>query len=203
MMKKVFVLLVGLMLAPFIQAAPQFKENVNYEVVRQTMTPQPEVMEYFSWYCPHCYQFEPIMDALKKQLPEGVSFKQTPVAFLGGQMGPELQRAYAVADLLKAVDKVSPVMFNAIHAEHKPPQSRDDVRALFEKAGIDAKDFDAAVDSFAVTGMVAQYDRNTGSFNIRGVPSVIVNGKYLVKTEGIKSTEEYFDLVKFLLNKKD
>jgi len=51
--------------------------------------------------------------------------------------------------------------------------------------------------------MVAQYDRNTGSFNIRGVPSVIVNGKYLVKTEGIKSNEEYFDLVKFLLNKKD
>jgi len=203
MMKKVFVLLIGLLLAPFIQAAPQFKENVNYEVVRQTLTPQPEVMQYFSWFCPHCYQFEPIMDALKKQLPENVTFKRTPVAFLGGQMGPELQRAYAVADLLKAVDKVSPVIFNAIQVEHKLPQSRDDVRALFEKAGVDGKDFDAAVDSFAVTGMVAQYDRNTGSFNIRGVPSVIVNGKYLVKTEGIKSTDEYFALIQFLLNKKD
>jgi hypothetical protein len=67
----------------------------------------------------------------------------------------------------------------------------------------DGKDFDGAVDSFAVTGMVAQYDRNTGSMNIRAVPSTVVNGKYLVKTEGIKSTEEYIALVKFLLQKKD
>lgn len=203
MMKKVFVLLAGLLLTPLLQAAPLFKENVNYEVVRQATTPQPEVMEYFSWFCPHCYQFEPLMEELKTKLPENVAFKQTPVAFLGGDMGPELQRAYAVADLLKVLDKVSPAMFNAIHVERKAPANRADVRAIFEKAGVDGKDFDGSVDSFAVTGMVAQYDRNTGSFNIRGVPSVIVNGKYLVKTEGIKSKEEYFSLIQFLLEKKD
>lgn len=56
-MKKMFVLLVGLLIAPFLQAAPEFKENVNYEIIRQTNTPKPEVMEFFSYYCPHCYQF--------------------------------------------------------------------------------------------------------------------------------------------------
>lgn len=202
-MKKMFVLLAGLLMAPFLQAAPQFKENVNYEIIRQTNTPKPEVMEFFSYFCPHCYQFEPIITELKKQLPADVTFKRTPVAFLGKEMGPELQRAYAVADLLKVEDKVSPVFFNRIQAERNPPQNRADVRALFEKAGVDGKEFDGAVDSFAVTGMVAQYDRNTGSMNIRAVPSTVVNGKYLVKTEGIKSTEEYMALVKFLLEKKD
>lgn len=202
-MKKMFVLLAGLLIAPFLQAAPEFKENVNYEVIRQTNTPKPEVMEFFSYYCPHCYQFEPIMAELKKQLPADVAFKRTPVAFLGKEMGPELQRAYAVADLLKAEDKVTAVLFQRIQAERNPPQNRADVRALFEQAGVDGKDFDGAIDSFAVTGMVAQYDRNTGSMNIRAVPSTVVNGKYLVKTEGIKSTEEFIALVKFLLAKKD
>lgn len=202
-MKKMFVLLAGLLITPFLQAAPEFKENVNYEVIRQTNTPKPEVMEFFSYYCPHCYQFEPIMAELKKQLPADVAFKRTPVAFLGKEMGPELQRAYAVADLLKAEDKVTPVLFQRIQTERNPPQNRADVRALFEQAGVDGKDFDGAIDSFAVTGMVAQYDRNTGSMNIRAVPSTVVNGKYLVKTEGIKSTEEFIALVKFLLAKKD
>lgn len=202
-MKKLFVLLVGLLIAPFLQAAPEFKENVNYEIIRQTNTPKPEVMEFFSYFCPHCYQFEPIMAELKKQLPADVTFKRTPVAFLGKEMGPELQRAYAVADLLKVEEKVTPIFFSLIHAEQKAPQNRADVRAVFEKAGVNGKDFDGAVDSFAVTGMVAQYDRSTGSMNIRAVPSTVVNGKYLVKTEGIKSTEEYIALVKFLLQKKD
>ncbi|WP_024871861.1 thiol:disulfide interchange protein DsbA/DsbL [Tolumonas lignilytica] len=202
-MKKVFVLLVSLFMAPFLQAAPAFKENVNYEVIRQTSTPKPEVMEFFSYFCPHCYQFEPIMAELRKQLPADVTFKRTPVAFLGKEMGPELQRAYAVADLLKVEDKVTPLFFNLIHAERQPPQNRADVRAVFVKAGVDGKDFDGAIDSFAVNGMVAQYDRNTGSMNIRAVPSTVVNGKYLVKTEGIKSTDEYIALVKFLLNKQD
>ena len=202
-MKKVFVLLVSLLITPFLQAAPAFKENENYEVIRQTTTPKPEVMEFFSYYCPHCYQFEPIIAELKSQLPADVSFKRTPVALLGKEMGPELQRAYAVADLLKVEDKVSPVIFNRIQVERNMPQNRADVRAMFEQAGVSGKDFDGAIDSFAVTGMVAQYDRNTGSMNIRGVPATVVNGKYLVKTEGIKSTEEYISLVKFLLEKKD
>lgn len=39
--------------------------------------------------------------------------------------------------------------------------------------------------------------------NIRGVPATVVNGRYLLKTESVKSAEEYQALVKFLLNKKD
>jgi len=202
-MKKLFVLLAGLLIAPLLQAAPEFKENVNYEIIRQTTTPKPEVMEFFSYFCPHCYQFEPIMAQLKKQLPADVSFKRTPVAFLGKEMGPELQRAYAVADLLKVEEKVTPLFFNMIHSQQTPPQNRAEVRAVFEKAGVSGNEFDGAVDSFAVTGMVAQYDRSTGSMNIRAVPSTVVNGKYLVKTEGIKSAEEYIGLVKYLLQKKD
>jgi hypothetical protein len=46
-MKKMFVLLVGLLIAPFLQAAPEFKENVNYEIIRQTNTPKPEVIGVF------------------------------------------------------------------------------------------------------------------------------------------------------------
>ena len=54
------------------------------------------------------------------------------MAFLGKEMGPELQRAYALATLLKVEPKITPVLFQRIHAERKLPKDRADVKAIFE-----------------------------------------------------------------------
>jgi protein dithiol oxidoreductase (disulfide-forming) len=202
-MKKIIMLLAGLMMASLVQAAPLFKEGEHYEVVKQTTTAKPEVLEFFSYFCPHCYHFEPIVAELKKSLPQGVEFKRNPVAFLGREMGPELQRAYAVATLLDVEAKFSPVIFKQIQVDRKPPQSRADIKAVFESIGVAGSEYEGAVDSFAVTGLVAQYDRNTAEMQIRGVPATVVNGRYLVKAEAVKSAEEYQSLIQFLLNKKD
>jgi thiol:disulfide interchange protein DsbA len=202
-MKKIIMLLAGLMMTSLVQAAPLFKEGEHYDVVKQAATTKPEVLEFFSYFCPHCYSFEPIVAELKKSLPQGVEFKRNPVAFLGREMGPELQRAYAVATLLDVETKFSPVAFKQIQIDRKPPQSRADIKALFESIGVAGNEYEGAVDSFAVTGLVSQYDRNTAEMQIRGVPATVVNGRYLVKAESVKSADEYKALVQFLLNKKD
>lgn len=80
-MKKIIMLMSGLLMGSLVQAAPVFKEGVNYEVVKQSPSAKPEVLEFFSYFCPHCYQFEPIMTDVKKGLPQGVEFKRNPVAF--------------------------------------------------------------------------------------------------------------------------
>ena len=202
-MKKIIMLLAGLMMTSLVQAAPLFKEGVHYDVVKQTATTKPEVLEFFSYFCPHCYSFEPIVAEVKKGLPQGAEFKRNPVSFLGREMGPELQRAFAVATLLDVESKFSQVAFKKIQEERQPPQSRADIKALFESIGVAGNEYEGAVDSFAVSGLVAQFDRNTAEMNIRGVPATVVNGRYLLKTEAIKSADEYQALVKFLLNKKD
>ena len=202
-MKKIMMLLAGLLITSLVQAAPMFKEGEHYQIVKETATAKPEVMEFFSYYCPHCYHFETIVAGLKKDLPQGVEFKRNPVQFLGGQMGPEMQRAYAVAKLLGVEEKFSPVAFKTIQVDCKMPQSRDDIQAMFVAAGVPAADYTGTVDSFAVTGEVAQFDRNTASMKIQGVPATVVNGRYLIKTESLKSADDYQALVKFLLAKKD
>ncbi len=202
-MKKVLFFLAAMLMIPMVHAAPQFKEGVNYDVVSQTGSAQPEVMEFFSYFCPHCAKFEPIAEDLKKSLPEGVPMKKNPVAFLGREMGPEMQRAYAVANLLNVEGKLTPAIFDKIHTQRQYPQSRADVKQIFVDNGVPAEEFDGAVDSFAVSGMVSQFDRNTESYNVRGVPAFLVNGKYMVKIESITSQEQFNQLVKFLLAKKD
>ena len=202
-MKKILFFLAAMLMIPMVHAAPQFKEGVNYDVVSQTGSAQPEVMEFFSYFCPHCAKFEPIAEDLKKSLPEGVPMKKNPVAFLGREMGPEMQRAYAVANLLNVEGKLTPAIFDQIHTQRQIPQSRADVKQVFVDNGVPAEEFDGAVDSFAVSGMVSQFDRNTESYNVRGVPAFLVNGKYMVKIESITSQEQFNQLVQFLLAKKD
>lgn len=202
-MKKVLFFLAAMLMIPMVHAAPQFKEGVNYDVVSQTGSAQPEVLEFFSYLCPHCAKFEPIAEDLKKSLPEGVPMKKNPVAFLGREMGPEFQRAYAVANLLNVEGKLTPAIFDKIHNQKQAPQNRGDLKQIFVDNGVPAEEFDGAVDSFAVSGMVSQFDRNTESYNVRGVPAFLVNGKYMVKIESITSQEQFNQLVQFLLAKKD
>ncbi|ALP42123.1 thiol:disulfide interchange protein DsbA/DsbL [Aeromonas schubertii] len=201
-MKKILFFIAAMLMMPMVHAAPEFREGVNYDVIKQTGSAQPEVLEFFSYYCPHCYKFEPIAEELKKSLPEGVAFKKNPVGFLGREMGPETQRAYAVSSLLEVEGKVTPAIFDKIHNQKQYPQSRGDLKQIFVDNGVKGEEFDGAVDSFAVSGMVSQFDRNTEEYQIRGVPAFVVNGKYLVKIESITSQDQFNRLVSYLVGLK-
>ncbi|WP_234880454.1 thiol:disulfide interchange protein DsbA/DsbL [Aeromonas veronii] len=199
MMKKIVGMLATLLLCFHVSAAPEFQEGKHYDVLSQPKSEQPEVLEFFSYFCPTCGRFEPIVGELKANLPQNVPFKKVPVSFLGREMGAETQRAFAVADELQVEDKVTPLLFNNV----RTLRNRDDVRQTFIKAGVPAAHFDDTVDSFAISGKTAQYDAMVSRYKLRGVPAFIVNGKYMVKLESITSQAHFQSLVLFLLSKND
>ena len=200
-MKKIFVLFIGLFLLPLSVNAADFKEGKHYEVISQTATAKPEVMEFFSFYCPHCMKFEPLMHLLEKDLPTNVTIKKNHVNFLGKAMGAELTRAYAAADLLNVKKEVSSIIFDRIHTQRKAINGEKDILVIFAQAGIPENETKAALASFPVSGLASQMKRNTETFKIRGVPTLIVNGKYKVISGSVKSTTEFVELVDFLTKK--
>jgi protein dithiol oxidoreductase (disulfide-forming) len=202
-MNKFLAIFAGLILLPLSIQAADFKEGTHYEVVKQTATETPEVLEFFSFYCPHCFKFEPLMEQLKANLNEDVKIRKNHVNFLGKEMGPQLTQAYAAAELLEVEGKMASLIFDQIHTQRKPINGEEGILALFKKAGISAPEAKGALASFPASGMASQMKRNTETFQIRGVPSLIVNGKYQVKTSSVKSTNEFIELVDFLTKKKD
>ena len=202
-MKKVFALFLGLILLPFTAQATEYKEGTHYQVVKQTATATPEVMEFFSFYCGHCASLEPFMINLKANLAENVELKKSHVNFLGKEMGPQLTRAYAAAEILQVEDKVSEILFDQIHNQRKSVNGEQGILAVFEQAGVSQQEAQSALQSFPVSGLASQMKRNTETFAIRGVPTLIVNGKYKVNTGSVRSEEEFIALVNFLTEKKD
>ncbi|MCG6200728.1 thiol:disulfide interchange protein DsbA/DsbL [Psychromonas antarctica] len=202
-MNKFFALIAALILLPLTANAIEYKEGTHYEIVKQTATATPEVMEFFSFYCPHCLQFEPLMNTLKDHLPKNVKIKKNHVDFLGREMGPEITKAFAASQLLQVEDKVTDIIFDQIQKQRKAITSEKDILAIFKTAGISEKEAKGALESFPVNGLASQMKRNTETFRISGVPTIIVNGKYKVNTGSISSTAEFIDLVDFLTQKKD
>ncbi|ELV8626219.1 thiol:disulfide interchange protein DsbA/DsbL [Vibrio cidicii] len=199
-MKKLFAFFSLLMLSLTANAA-NFKQGEHYKVLDLEASKKPSVTEFFSFYCPHCHSFEPIIQQLKNQLPDGVKLQKNHVSFMGGSMGLSMSKAYATMIALKIEDKMIPVMFNRIHNLRKAPKDDAELRQIFLDEGIDAKKFDAAFNGFAVDSMVRRFDKQFQDSGLSGVPAVLVNNKYLVQAQGIKSVDEYIELVNFLLKK--
>lgn len=201
-MKKLFAFAATLILSLSAHAA-QFKEGVNYtQVDNLEPAAKPTVSEFFSFYCPHCNEFEPVIQQLKQRLPANATLQKNHVSFMGGNMGETMSKAYATMVVLGVEDKMVPVMFNRIHNLRKPPKDAAELRQIFIDEGVDGKKFDAAFNGFAVDSMVRRSDKQFQDAGLRGVPSVIVNNKYLVQTQGLQSLDQYFELVNYLLTLK-
>lgn len=202
-MKKLITLTLALFL-PLLANAANFKEGTHYEVLPLKATNKPEVVEYFSFFCPHCYQFETVIDELKKGLNPAASFSKSHVSFMphgNKEVQDAIMRAFASAELLKAEDKIMPALFKAIHVEKKKMKTAADVRQVFFDNGITAKKLDSAWNSFMAEGKIAQMIQAQTTMKVRGVPSIIVNGKYRVKG-GVNGTPEYIQLVNYLTTLK-
>lgn len=199
-MKKYIFIVLALLMAPLANAASEFKEGVEYKVVQEVASNEPVVLEFFSYGCPHCDSFEPLMAKLEERIPD-MQLKKVPVAFLGGDMGPVLQRAHGAAELLKVEDKIAPVLFDAMIRANKKPKNMADIKELFLENEITEQKFDSVINSFILTGKVSQYDKAAALFKINSTPTVIVKNKYELDMSEIGSEERFYQVVEYLLTK--
>lgn len=207
-MKKIWLALVGIAMA-FGASAAQFSEGDQYVKLDKSITNEPQVLEFFSFYCPHCYEFEEVYhvsDAVRKGLPEGVKMTKYHVEFLG-PLGKQLTQAWAVAMALGVEDKITQPMFEAVQ-KTQSVQSPEDIRNVFIKAGVSAADYDGALNSFVVKSLVVQQEKAAEDLQLRGVPAIFVNGKYMVKNDGLDTSsldsyvQQFSHVVNFLLKQK-
>ncbi|PVX39270.1 thiol:disulfide interchange protein DsbA [Pasteurella langaaensis DSM 22999] len=183
----------------FNAQAAELKDGEQYITLSQERSAQPEVIEFFSFYCPHCYNFEmqyKIPAKVKADLPKDATFKQYHVDFLGLQ-GANLTRAWALAMALGVEDKVKPALFEA--AQANAFKSMDDIRQKFIDNGVTAEQFDGGISSFAVTALTKKQQNLVELFQVHGVPDFYVNNKFRVNPEGLSHDDFVGDYVKTVI----
>jgi thiol:disulfide interchange protein DsbA len=159
-----------------------------------------EVIEFFWYGCPHCYQFEPVITPWVAKLPKDVYFHRVPAMF--NEEYAQGARAFYALEAIGEEGRLHKALFDAIHAGSRLRVA--DEAALTEwlgKQGVDTKKFAAAYRSFSVEGKLKRAAQLTQEYKIDGVPAMAVNGKYVVITESIKSFENLLEITDFLIEK--
>jgi thiol:disulfide interchange protein DsbA len=152
---------------------------------RTISPPQPtsspgkiEVIEFFSYACPHCAHFYPMLESWLAKQPKDVVLRKVPVGF-NREMWVNLQRAYYALEASGDLDKLDGKLFHAIHEEHLPLFDEQSLADWVGKNGGHADKFAASYVSFGVNNQTVQADTLVEKYGIGGVPAIAVNGQYV------------------------
>ena len=196
---KAFALLVLSIFFISSAQARDYKEGLDYEIRATNKTVEPEIREFFSFFCSHCFAMEKPFSQMAEFFKGKANFIVNPVGLIGGDVGVESQKAYAVAINLEIENELKEELFNRIHVKQDIPEDHDYFVELFESLGVPSEKYEQIYNSFVTQAKVAEYDRHTKEMKIDAVPEIVVNGKYLVKTDNLESIEDYEALVAYLL----
>ena len=196
---KAFTLLVLSIFFISSAQARDYKEGQDYEIRATNKTVEPEIREFFSFFCSHCFAMEKPFSQMAEFFKGKAKFIVNPVGLIGGDVGVESQKAYAVAINLEIENELKEELFNRIHVKQDIPEDHDYFVELFESLGVPSEKYEQIYNSFVTQAKVAEYDRHTKEMKIDAVPEIVVNGKYLVKTGNLESIEDYEALVAYLL----
>ncbi|MCG6896694.1 MAG: thiol:disulfide interchange protein DsbA/DsbL [Thiocapsa sp.] len=138
-----------------------------------------DVIEFFSYGCPHCMDLNPSIKGWAADLPDDVSFRRIPVSF-GRAAWANLARLYFALDYSGDLDRLDQAVFEALH--------RDRARLYTEKAifdwladkGVDTDAFASLFNSFAVETQLKRGEALVERYRVDAVPMITVDGRYVV-----------------------
>ena len=146
-----------------------------------------EVIEFFSYGCPHCNDLEPILEKWMRTLPPDVQFRRVPVMFQ--QRWEGLARIYYTLDALGVEERLSPEVFKAVHVSGLPMYEDKTFFDWAASHGLDRTRVVEVYNSFAVNSKFNRAKALAQAYNIQSVPTLIVDGKFVTSTDRVGAHE--------------
>lgn len=146
-----------------------------------------EVLEFFSYGCPHCHDFHPMISAWAAKQPADVAFRRIPVSFNRAAWG-NVARLFYTLEALGELARLDNAVFQAIHDERRNLFDERSAAEWVAGKGVDAKKFSDAFNSFTVVSKTRRADQIAQAYRVGGVPSMAVNGKYFISDHPFEET---------------
>jgi thiol:disulfide interchange protein DsbA len=183
--------------------ADTFTEGKEYKAIEQQPTAtgdKIEVLEFFWYGCPHCYYFEPFISKWVSKQPANVEFVRIPTVFR-----PEWKvhaRTYYALQELDLAEKMHSKIFDAIHKDKKRLDNFETMTDFLVSQGVDKKLFTEAYNSFLVDANMRKAIKKQADYKIDGVPTVVINGKYVTTGVMAGSNEKLLVVMDYLVAKE-
>ena len=158
-----------------------------------------EVLEFFWYRCPHCFQLEPGLSAWLKKLPKDAQIRRVPAVFRE-DWAPAAKTFYTL-EQMGQLDRLHGKVFDAYHTENL---NLNDPALLFDwmaRHGVDRRKFESIYNSFSTQSKVTKGGRLAQTYAITGVPAFIIDGKYATSVSMTRSEPRLFEVLDQLIDK--
>lgn len=180
--KLLFAATLGLAASAAIALPSAPKEGVEYTRLAEVQPTTPdagkvEVTEFFTYSCPHCYGFDPVLAEWVKKNAGKITFKRVHVALNEGDS--VLQRVFATTEAMGITEQTHSKIFDAVHGERMRINSDEAAFSWADKAGVGRAKF---IDTYRSFGMQARVNRlraQSAAYRIDQWPMLAVGGKYM------------------------
>jgi thiol:disulfide interchange protein DsbA len=156
-----------------------------------------DVIEFFSYGCPHCYTFEPMLEQWIKRLPPDVAFRRIPAAF--NPVFEGYARLFYALEAVGQAEVLHKRVFAAIHVQRQRLDKEADIAAFVSSNGGDGAKVVAALKSFGVATKMRQAKQAMEAYKIDGVPSIGVHGRWFTSGSLANGNDKALAVVDYLI----
>ncbi|MBK6869022.1 MAG: thiol:disulfide interchange protein DsbA/DsbL [Burkholderiales bacterium] len=181
MKRRQFTLAAAAAATPGLLALPAWAQSKGYAELKERApveapAGQVEVVEFFSYGCSHCRNFEPTFNAWKKAAPKDVAVRMVHVGFQSSF--EPLQRIYYALETLGQVDAVHAKVFEALQAQRKRLDKPEVLFPWIAEQGVDRAKFEEAYKSFGVATKLRRAVQLQEAYQVEGTPALGIAGRY-------------------------
>ncbi len=192
-----------LSLAFIVSAQAELQQGKQYILVSPAQPTETgkniEVLEFFSYACPHCHELEATLNPWVKKLPQDVTFRRLPAVFSDTYM--IYAKIFYAVEAMGVMDKQHAAVFNAVHVQHINLSNEKILLEWVGKQGMDSKKFADIYASFSIVSKAQRAKQLSRAYGITGVPAIVVEGAYLTSASQTGGHEQMFPVLDELINK--
>jgi thiol:disulfide interchange protein DsbA len=196
------LLFAGVALAVSALAQPPIADK-EYKLInppqRTETGKKSEVIEFFSYACPHCADFEPFLQDWLKRKPKDVEYRMVPMVFR--ENWKPLAKLFYTLEQMGLLERYHMRVFDAIHKQGQQLLTDQAVVDWAVKQGIDKAKFEQIYQSFGIDTKVQRAAAMGRAYGVQFTPSLAVNGKYwtgpsmVISPNGGPDIPRFFEVV--------
>lgn len=185
-------------------APPGFEAGAHFRALDPPVATRTgeriEVLDFFAYSCRHCYVFEPILAQWARSLANDVVLTRVPL--ITGPGGDMHARLFYTARALGVINRLHPLIFEAVLRQGRPLQTRADIRAFLVEQGVDGDDFDRVFDSPAIDKRINAAFLISQGYGVRTTPTMGVDGRYFVDPVPARTYQRFLQVIDFLIERR-
>ena len=197
-------LLIMLLVSSFSAIAKDYDEGIEYNRLSKELATDSgdkiEVLEFFWYGCPHCYQFEPALSQWVKTRPENVNFIRVPAPLNPNWMVHT--KTYYALELMGKGEAFHEDLFKAMHVQKMRLTTLAEIVDFLGTKGVDKKAFEDTFNSFGVEMRARKAMQLSRDYKLNGVPMLAVNGKYTISATQAGGYKKMIDITNHLIGKE-